>query len=245
MRRGDFAVVPSWVPHGAWTTDSHWPGRSTCSSRRGRACSSWRRPPGPPQAGEAGGGRAAGRAGSPAASQAVRRWNWGLARAAGDRHTGGVKGIGKAIAAETDGRGGGRWRSGSRHPDELEAAAVELVKQMPDERRRPRSGRLPCDVTEPGQVTEFRRVGPRAAMGGLDILVNKRRRCQARPVPARWTDDGTGTQTIDTKAALRRFRCTRRGPPAAPAGRARRRGFINNQRRVRALPRTRPSSHRR
>ena len=23
MRRGDVAVVPSWVPHGAWTTDSH------------------------------------------------------------------------------------------------------------------------------------------------------------------------------------------------------------------------------
>jgi hypothetical protein len=22
MRRGDVAVVPSWVPHGAWTTDS-------------------------------------------------------------------------------------------------------------------------------------------------------------------------------------------------------------------------------
>jgi quercetin dioxygenase-like cupin family protein len=23
MRRGDVAIVPSWVPHGAWTTDSH------------------------------------------------------------------------------------------------------------------------------------------------------------------------------------------------------------------------------
>jgi quercetin dioxygenase-like cupin family protein len=23
MRRGDVAVVPSWVPHGAWTADSH------------------------------------------------------------------------------------------------------------------------------------------------------------------------------------------------------------------------------
>jgi hypothetical protein len=22
MRRGDVAVVPAWVPHGAWTTDS-------------------------------------------------------------------------------------------------------------------------------------------------------------------------------------------------------------------------------
>jgi hypothetical protein len=22
MRRGDVAVVPSWVPHGAWTTDT-------------------------------------------------------------------------------------------------------------------------------------------------------------------------------------------------------------------------------
>ena len=23
MRKGDVAVVPAWVPHGAWTTDSH------------------------------------------------------------------------------------------------------------------------------------------------------------------------------------------------------------------------------
>jgi len=23
LRKGDVAVVPSWVPHGAWTTDSH------------------------------------------------------------------------------------------------------------------------------------------------------------------------------------------------------------------------------
>ena len=23
MRKGDVAVVPSWVPHGAWTTDTH------------------------------------------------------------------------------------------------------------------------------------------------------------------------------------------------------------------------------
>ena len=23
MRRGDVAVVPAWVPHGAWTTHSH------------------------------------------------------------------------------------------------------------------------------------------------------------------------------------------------------------------------------
>jgi len=23
MRKGDVAVIPSWVPHGAWTTDSH------------------------------------------------------------------------------------------------------------------------------------------------------------------------------------------------------------------------------
>jgi quercetin dioxygenase-like cupin family protein len=23
MRKGDIAVVPAWVPHGAWTTDSH------------------------------------------------------------------------------------------------------------------------------------------------------------------------------------------------------------------------------
>jgi hypothetical protein len=23
MRKGDVAVIPAWVPHGAWTTDTH------------------------------------------------------------------------------------------------------------------------------------------------------------------------------------------------------------------------------
>ena len=46
--------------------------------------------------------------------------------------TGGSKGIGKAIAAELMAEGAAVVIC-SRHQDELDAAAVELVKQMPDE----------------------------------------------------------------------------------------------------------------
>ena len=42
MRKGDVAVVPSWVPHGAWTTDTHCLEIDVFSPPR-RACSSWPR----------------------------------------------------------------------------------------------------------------------------------------------------------------------------------------------------------
>ncbi len=51
MRRGDVAVVPSWVPHGAWTTDSHCLEIDVFCPPRESRC--------------------------PAASRAVRRWIWG------------------------------------------------------------------------------------------------------------------------------------------------------------------------
>ncbi|HET7245880.1 MAG TPA: SDR family NAD(P)-dependent oxidoreductase, partial [Streptosporangiaceae bacterium] len=83
--------------------------------------------------------------------------------------TGGSKGIGKAIAAELMAEGAAVVIC-SRHQDELDAAAVELVKQLPDGS----AGQvraMPCDVTEPQQVAEFVEAAA-AAMGGLDILVN-------------------------------------------------------------------------
>ena len=80
--------------------------------------------------------------------------------------TGGSKGLGKAIAAELLAEGAAVAIC-SRHADELEQTAAEL--------RRPPAGRqllaLPCDVTDPAQVTEFIAAAT-AALGGLDILVN-------------------------------------------------------------------------
>ena len=121
--------------------------------------------------------------------------------------TGGSKGIGKAIAAELMAEGAAVAIC-SRHPDELEAAAVELVKQMPDESAGSVRA-MPCDVTEPGQVTEFAEAAT-AAMGGLDILVNNAGGAR----PGRFgtlTDDDWHTD-IDTKL-LSQIRCTRAALP--------------------------------
>jgi NAD(P)-dependent dehydrogenase (short-subunit alcohol dehydrogenase family) len=121
--------------------------------------------------------------------------------------TGGSKGIGKAIAAELMAEGAAVTIC-SRHQDELEAAAVELVKQMPDESAGSVRA-MPCDVTEPGQVTEFVEAAT-AAMGGLDILVNNAGGAR----PGRFgtlTDDDWHTD-IDTKL-LSQIRCTRAALP--------------------------------
>ena len=121
--------------------------------------------------------------------------------------TGGSKGIGKAIAAELMAEGAAVAIC-SRHPDELDAAAVELVKQMPDESAGSVRA-MPCDVTEPGQVTEFIEAAT-AAMGGLDILVNNAGGAR----PGRFgtlTDDDWHTD-IDTKL-LSQIRCTRAALP--------------------------------
>jgi NAD(P)-dependent dehydrogenase (short-subunit alcohol dehydrogenase family) len=121
--------------------------------------------------------------------------------------TGGSKGIGKAIAAELMAEGAAVAIC-SRHPDELEAAAVELVKQMPDESAGSVRA-MPCDVTEPGQVTEFVEAAT-AAIGGLDVLVNNAGGAR----PGRFgtlTDDDWHTD-IDTKL-LSQIRCTRAALP--------------------------------
>jgi 3-oxoacyl-[acyl-carrier protein] reductase len=121
--------------------------------------------------------------------------------------TGGSKGIGKAIAAELMAEGAAVAIC-SRHPDELEAAAVELVKQMPDESAGSVRA-MPCDVTEPGQVTEF--VGAAtAAMGGLDVLVNNAG--GARPGQFGTLTDDDWHADIDTKL-LSQIRCTRAALP--------------------------------
>ena len=81
--------------------------------------------------------------------------------------TGGSKGLGKAIAAELLAEGASVAIC-SRHADELAEAAAELRKAAA-------AGQqllaLPCDVTDPAQVTDFVAAAT-AAMGGLDILVN-------------------------------------------------------------------------
>jgi 3-oxoacyl-[acyl-carrier protein] reductase len=121
--------------------------------------------------------------------------------------TGGSKGIGKAIAAELLAEGAAVTIC-SRHPGELDAAAAELAKQMPDGTAGPVRG-MPCDVTDAGQVTEFVEAAA-AGMGGLDILVNNAG--AARPGQfATLTDDDWHTD-IDTKL-LSQIRCTRAALP--------------------------------
>jgi 3-oxoacyl-[acyl-carrier protein] reductase len=121
--------------------------------------------------------------------------------------TGGSKGIGKAITAELMAEGAAVVIC-SRHQDELDAAAVELVKHMPDGSAGQVRAML-CDVTEPQQVAEFVEAAA-AAMGGLDILVNNAG--GARPGQfGTLTDDDWHTD-IDTKL-LSQIRCTRAALP--------------------------------
>jgi NAD(P)-dependent dehydrogenase (short-subunit alcohol dehydrogenase family) len=87
--------------------------------------------------------------------------------------TGGSKGLGKAIAAELLAEGASVAIC-SRHADELAEAAAELRQAAaPGQHRRPGQQllALPCDVTDPAQVTDFVAAAA-AALGGLDILVN-------------------------------------------------------------------------
>jgi NAD(P)-dependent dehydrogenase (short-subunit alcohol dehydrogenase family) len=121
--------------------------------------------------------------------------------------TGGSKGIGKAIAAELMAEGAAVVIC-SRHQDELEAAAVELVKQMPDGS----AGQvraMPCDVTDPEQVAGFVEAAA-AAVGGLDILVNNAG--GARPGQFGTLTDEDWHTDIDTKL-LSQIRCTRAALP--------------------------------
>jgi len=128
--------------------------------------------------------------------------------------TGGSKGIGKAITAELMAEGA-MVVICSRQQDELDAAVVELVKQMPDGSAGSVRA-MRCDVTEPEQVAGFIEAAV-AAMGGLDILVNNAG--GARPGQfATLTDDDWHTD-IDTKL-LSQIRCTRAALPHLRQSRA-------------------------
>src|SRR5690242_17330878 len=131
--------------------------------------------------------------------------------------TGGSKGIGKAITAELMAEGAAVVIC-SRHQDELDAAAVELVKQMPDGSagfgrggvaRASMVRAMLCDVTEPQQVAAFIEAAV-AAMGGLDILVNNAG--GARPGRFGTLTDEDWHTDIDTKL-LSQIRCTRAALP--------------------------------
>jgi NAD(P)-dependent dehydrogenase (short-subunit alcohol dehydrogenase family) len=84
--------------------------------------------------------------------------------------TGGSKGLGKAIAAELLAEGASVAIC-SRHADELAETADELREAAGLGERGQRLLALPCDVTDPAQVTGFVAAAA-AALGGLDILVN-------------------------------------------------------------------------
>jgi 3-oxoacyl-[acyl-carrier protein] reductase len=121
--------------------------------------------------------------------------------------TGGSKGIGKAIAAELLSEGAAVTIC-SRHPDELEATAAELAKLAADA-----AGgtvlAMPCDVTDPGQVTAFTDAAA-AAMGGVDILVNNAG--GARPGQFATLTDEEWQTDIETKL-FSQIRCTRAALP--------------------------------
>jgi 3-oxoacyl-[acyl-carrier protein] reductase len=130
--------------------------------------------------------------------------------------TGGSKGIGQAIAGELLAEGAAVTIC-SRHAEELETAAAELMKdaaatELVNQVSAGAAGTvlaMPCDVTEPGQVSEFIDAAT-AAMGGLDILVNNAG--AARPGQfAMLTDDDWHTD-IETKL-FSQIRCTRAALP--------------------------------
>ncbi len=87
--------------------------------------------------------------------------------------TGGSKGLGKAIAAELLAEGAAVAIC-SRHADELEETAAELREAAAPAQHGQHGQQLlalPCDVTDPAQVSDFTAAAT-TALGGLDILVN-------------------------------------------------------------------------
>jgi 3-oxoacyl-[acyl-carrier protein] reductase len=116
--------------------------------------------------------------------------------------TGGSKGIGKAIAAELLAEGAAVTIC-SRHADELEAAAAELQAAGGAVTA------MPCDVTDPGQVTGFIRAAA-SAMGGIDILVNNAG--GARPGTFGTLTDDDWMADIEVKL-FSQLRCTRAALP--------------------------------
>jgi len=128
--------------------------------------------------------------------------------------TGGSKGIGKAIAAELLAEGAAVTIC-SRHPGELEATAAELMKVAGDAATGTVQA-MPCDVTDPGQVTAFVDAAA-AAMGGLDILVNNAG--GARPGQFATLTDEEWHTDIETKL-FSQIRCTRAALPYLRQSRA-------------------------
>jgi NAD(P)-dependent dehydrogenase (short-subunit alcohol dehydrogenase family) len=133
--------------------------------------------------------------------------------------TGGSKGIGKAIAGELLAEGVAVTIC-SRHAEELETTATELTKDAAatEVLSRVSAGAagatgtvlaIACDVTDPGQVTEFIDAAA-AAMGGLDILVNNAG--GARPGQFGTLTDDDWHADIETKL-FSQIRCTRAALP--------------------------------
>ena len=128
--------------------------------------------------------------------------------------TGGSKGIGKAIAGELMAEGVAVTIC-SRHPAEVDAAAAELLKQVPTAAGGSVAA-MACDVTDPAQVAGFIQAAA-AAMGGIDILVNNAG--AARPGQfATLTDDDWQADT-ETKL-FSQIRCTRAALPHLRQSRA-------------------------
>ncbi len=117
--------------------------------------------------------------------------------------TGGSKGLGLAIAAELLAEGASVTIC-SRHADELITAAAGLSGGSDG-----KVTALPCDVTDPGQVSAFIEAAA-TAMGGIDILVNNAG--GARPGTFATLTDEDWHADIEVKL-LAQIRCTRAALP--------------------------------
>ena len=126
--------------------------------------------------------------------------------------TGGSKGLGKAIAAELLAEGAAVAIC-SRHADELAQTAAELRAAVV-------AGQqllaLPCDVTDPAQVTDFI-AATSGTLGGIDILVNNAG--GARPGRFGTLTDEDWHDDIEVKL-FSQIRCTRAALPHLPASAA-------------------------
>src|SRR5260370_10322652 len=138
--------------------------------------------------------------------------------------TGGSKGLGQAIAAELLAEGA-QVAICSRNAAELEATAAELREsaRAGSAGNRPASNvvALPCDVTDPAQVTQFvdaaaSALGGGAGDGGIDILVNNAggaRPGRVRsPTGARWHGRFAGQVASPNPPTPRGTRRPRRAP---------------------------------
>jgi 3-oxoacyl-[acyl-carrier protein] reductase len=123
--------------------------------------------------------------------------------------TGGSKGLGKAIAAELLAEGASVAIC-SRHADELAAAAAELRAAVSLAGQQAQQlVALPCDVTDPAQVTDFVAAAV-GELGGLDILVNNAG--GARPGRFATLTDDDWHEDIEVKL-FSQIRCIRAALP--------------------------------